>query len=549
MTRLLPARRRLGPCLPSRGLSSLTWRRPACLPAATGSSRSLVTTDPWGRVLEEWTTRLNPQGPIGATHIRGITAADVANAPTFDRVINELNLRLVGAAVSAHNARFDLAFLRAEYARAGWRMPFVPALCTLEASNHHLPHLERRRLADCCWAIGQPLVNAHSALGDARATAGLLAAFMHPQVGKPPRMRDLDLTREAQAVVWPVSKSERPVEIPSTGGGTGSRRQLSDQARRNIATSAAAARVSMALVELVERFSLVDALDEGAPAGALAYLEKLAEVLEDGILTAIEAADLTDVAIMEELSVHDIVATNRAFVLALAHEALSDGKVTRAERTELISVADLLAVHATIVPELLEKAEGARHARLGANLRPLPSGWSHGEPLRVGDKVVFTGCDAWVRERLEKESEHFGLRIMNNVSAKTSMLVTDGTMDGTKFAKASELDTRIVHPDDYKTLLTHLQPARSVQPTRSAASPAAPPGRTRTTTAGQIDPTLIAATPAVVRAWANVNGWEVGVRGRLPKPLLDAYTAANMAAPYLNGAGDGADPGSEISNN
>jgi DNA polymerase-3 subunit epsilon len=43
---------------------------------------ALITTDPYGRVLEEWTTRLNPQGPVGATHIHGITAADVAHAPT-----------------------------------------------------------------------------------------------------------------------------------------------------------------------------------------------------------------------------------------------------------------------------------------------------------------------------------------------------------------------------------------------------------------------------------------------------------------------------------
>lgn len=103
---------------------------------------------------------------------------------------------------------------------------------------------------------------------------------------------------------------------------------------------------------------LLDALDEDAPAGSLAYLEKLAEVLEDGQVTADEAADLDVVAKAHELSAADVVAANRAFVLALAHEALADGKVTRVERAELKTVAELLAVDAKVLPALLEQARG-----------------------------------------------------------------------------------------------------------------------------------------------------------------------------------------------
>src|SRR4051794_2447929 len=39
---------------------------------------AVVTTDTWGRVLGEWSTRVNPEGPVGATHIHGISQADVA---------------------------------------------------------------------------------------------------------------------------------------------------------------------------------------------------------------------------------------------------------------------------------------------------------------------------------------------------------------------------------------------------------------------------------------------------------------------------------------
>ena len=55
------------------------------------------------------------------------------------------------------------------------------------------------------------------------------------------------------------------------------------------------------------------------PTGSLTYLEKLAEVLEDGQVTTEEAADLVDVAQAHELSDDDVAAANRAFVLALAH--------------------------------------------------------------------------------------------------------------------------------------------------------------------------------------------------------------------------------------
>src|SRR3954447_9618292 len=54
---------------------------------------AVVTTDPRGRVLDEWATRLNPQGPVGASHIHGITDADVAHAPLFTDVVTELNQR------------------------------------------------------------------------------------------------------------------------------------------------------------------------------------------------------------------------------------------------------------------------------------------------------------------------------------------------------------------------------------------------------------------------------------------------------------------------
>ncbi|WP_165358779.1 3'-5' exonuclease [Haloactinopolyspora alba] len=415
---------------------------------------AVVTTDAHGRVLDEWATRLNPQGPVGATEIHGITQADVADAPLFADVLVPLNRRLAGAAVVAHNAPFDLAFLRAEYRRLGWVLPHVPALCTLDASQYHLPHLDRRRLADCCWAVGTRVSGAHSALGDATATASLLAAFMHPNWGPSPLAEHVALPEQASRLRWPAGPTLEPQETLSDtavqGQSTRARASLRDQASAE----------AKALVELIDRFSLADALDEGAPDGSVTYLEKLAEVLEDGEITDDEAADLKGVAEAVGLAEADVASANQAFVLALAHEALDDGKVTRAERNELLHIAGLLDVGPKVVPALLDHAEQARHNRLSAGLGPLPDDWQHGEPLRVGDKVVFTGCERHDRVGLEGRSEELGVRVLGNVSTKTTLLVSDGTMDGGKAQKARQLDVRTVHPDEYRVLLDHLQPSR-----------------------------------------------------------------------------------------
>jgi DNA polymerase III subunit epsilon len=517
---------------------------------------AVVRTDATGRVTGEWSRRVDPEGPVGATHIHGITSVDVVGAPKFRDLIPHLNAWLAGTVVVAHNARFDLAFMRSEYRYAGWNLPWLPTLCTLNASDHYLPLLDRRRLADCCAAARVPLTGAHSALGDARATAALLAYYLNPQVGVPFRPSDVDLLAEAAGVVWPpgpTSAASAPV-LRSRGGAETGRIQV-----KVAATSQRAAVPN--LVELLEDFSLADALDEGAPAGSVTYLEKLAEVLEDGELSSEEAAGLGDVAATYELSAADREHAHRAFLLALCHLALDDGMVTRTERAELRTMAGLLRLPEELVTHTLDQAEAARHARLSADLRPLPAQWPHGEPLRVGDKVAFTGCDETQRSRLEQRAAKLGVRVMNNVSRRTAVLVTDGGFTGTKAAAAAKCGCRVVHPDVFEVLLQHLQPAL---PRHGVGAPTPAPmtvadlrDRTSAFTTGSISPTSSALLPsevqapalptdaagipdtvgltrpvvshAVVRQWARDSGYQVSDRGRLPRELVDAYHAAAAA--------------------
>ncbi len=478
---------------------------------------AVVRVDAGGDVIDEWSSRFDPEGPVGATHIHGITQADVTGAPLFRDVAAMLIPYIAGVPLAAHNATFDLAFLRAEFQRAGWDAPWLPAFCTLNGSREFLPNLDRRRLADCCWAAGVPLENAHSALGDARATAGLLSYYLQQAGGRQGHVLSA-LPEEARSVVWPGEPSHAPfLHFPDE----------TDAAPRSRPRRITPSRPSQpSLLQQLSDLSLLEAVEEGAPEGTVAYLETLLDALEDGEVSEEEAGDLADLIGIYDLTDADIRAAHTAVLTALSHKAVDDGHVSSDERAELHALAHALDVPANSINALIVRADAARAARMSADLRPLPESWRLGVPLRVGDKVVFTGCDDAQRGRLERLAEKLGVRVMGNVSRLTSMLVTDGSMDGTKLAKAREVGTRIVHPDTFETLLAHLQPALAPEAPRQALkstpSPARPPGRE---SAVHSPSSSTGDSPSEVRAWALANGYATGVRGRISSDIWEAFAA------------------------
>jgi len=478
---------------------------------------AIVRVDARGTIVDEWVQRFDPEGPVGATHIHGITETDVVGMPLFSAVAPAVVSRIAGLPVIAHNAKFDLAFLRNELTGAGWSVPWMSSYCTLDASHTYLPDLDRRRLVDCCWAAGVHLTDAHSALGDARATAGLLRAYLVAHRGHDSVLREAK--QSAAATVWP-SHPSRPSLTPAQ------RRAAATQGRARPLRITPPRPAAPPLMRQLSSMSLLEVLEEGAPVGATAYLELLFDALEDGDISEGEADALQEARDVHELSTGDMAAAHEAFLLALAHRALDDGLVSRDERRELRDVAALLSVPESKIKAVLDRAEAARHARLSAALGPLPDPWLHGDPLRVGDKVVFTGCDEQHRERLERRAEELGVRVISAVSRLTVMLVTDGSFSGTKRARAEELGTRHVHPETFEVMLAHLQPAaRPVLLQRPVET-----ARTHVSEASADAVTASAPAPSVVRAWAIAAGLEVGVRGRLPKHVIEAYLEASQAS-------------------
>ncbi len=132
-----------------------------------------------------WSRLVRPERgiPEVALGIHGITEEMVADAPRFPEVWPELCEMLDGAALVAHNARFDLGFLMAECDRAGLSLPnFRATVCTLSIARDlfGLPRCSLVSLAERCSV---PMPVAHRALADCEATLGVYRAMVRSLSG------------------------------------------------------------------------------------------------------------------------------------------------------------------------------------------------------------------------------------------------------------------------------------------------------------------------------------------------------------------------------
>ncbi|MCV6984920.1 DEDD exonuclease domain-containing protein [Mycobacterium shinjukuense] len=135
-----------------------------------------------GAVLGEFATLVDPQRAIPApvVQLTGITTSMVRDAPTIDAVLPMFFEFAGGAVLVAHNARFDIGFLRAAAQHCGIPWPRPTVLCTVRLarrvlSREEAPSVRLAALARLFALAGQPT---HRALDDARATVDVLHALI-----------------------------------------------------------------------------------------------------------------------------------------------------------------------------------------------------------------------------------------------------------------------------------------------------------------------------------------------------------------------------------
>lgn len=135
-----------------------------------------------GEIIGEFATLVDPQRsiPPQIVEITGITTAMVRDAPTISAVLPMFLEFAHGAVLVAHNAGFDVGFLRAAAQRCGIVWPRPPVLCTVKLARRVLSREEAPsvRLSALARLLGSATEPTHRALDDARATVDVLHALI-----------------------------------------------------------------------------------------------------------------------------------------------------------------------------------------------------------------------------------------------------------------------------------------------------------------------------------------------------------------------------------
>lgn len=126
------------------------------------------------------------QGEVGNVHIHGIAAAELASAPRFAEIAEEVERLLEGAVLIAHGAAWDVAFLRAELVRAGREPRLTHWLDTLHLSRRSFA-LPRHSLEALRGEMGLDGARAHRADADVAALRAVFARCVAALEPKTPR--------------------------------------------------------------------------------------------------------------------------------------------------------------------------------------------------------------------------------------------------------------------------------------------------------------------------------------------------------------------------
>ncbi|MDN6566922.1 MAG: hypothetical protein L0K65_07715 [Actinomyces sp.] len=405
----------------------------------------VVTLAPDGTVEDEWETLVNPGRDIGATHVHGIRAGDVLGAPHFADIADDLEGILVDRALVAHNASFDVRFLSSEMVETG-RMSIgatPPSICTMRNSRYFL-QTSSAKLKDCCTAAGIDLRNAHSALGDARATGELMRFYLDRAGSSAPWQGITDQVDAFHGWVRPDTPNPHcrrwtrkdSSEARDAGGQwisriTGTRPDTADR-------------------EAKEYFSLLD------------------RVLLDRELSQWEQAELLGFARRNGLSRQALEDLHLRYLTQLARAAWADGVLEETEVQDFARTATLLGVPAELGSELLShdraSAQEVRVSGVAPADAPRPSISPSPLVLRPGDRVVVTGPRLLEREEWREQLLHLGLE-PGGICKKARLLVAgDPDSLSGKARKAREYGIPIVTEEAGLRLLAQMDTAGNRRP-------------------------------------------------------------------------------------
>lgn len=143
-----------------------------------------VVVDGTGHIHDSFDTVVRPESPDtyehGAEHVHGISREMVENGMPLRDALSRVWQFTEGRVFTAHNANFDISFLRAEAQRVGVEWQVDTHVDTLALARSVDKERSRKHsLEALCEHYGVGRERAHEALSDATATAHILVKLIN----------------------------------------------------------------------------------------------------------------------------------------------------------------------------------------------------------------------------------------------------------------------------------------------------------------------------------------------------------------------------------
>ena len=132
-----------------------------------------------GEITDRWSTFVNPQMPIpeNIVELTGITDNMVKDAPTIEEQLDGFKEFCAGCVLVAHNAEFDVGFMKEKAKRAGTDFEFA-YMDTMTLARCLYPDLPNYKLDTLTKHLIILLENHHRAVDDAKATADIFVCML-----------------------------------------------------------------------------------------------------------------------------------------------------------------------------------------------------------------------------------------------------------------------------------------------------------------------------------------------------------------------------------
>lgn len=157
-----------------------------------------------GEVVDKYQSLLNPQSEIPEfiTKMTGITEDDVADAPTFADIAEDLLPKFENSIFVAHNVNFDYQFLKEEFRRLGWQFN-TDRLCTVRLSRALYKEHKHHNLGAIIERFEFAAKNRHRAFDDAKVLWDFLQ-HIH---------RELDVAEVEKAMKQVLTKTRGGLKV------------------------------------------------------------------------------------------------------------------------------------------------------------------------------------------------------------------------------------------------------------------------------------------------------------------------------------------------